>query len=65
MNKRSYSIYLDSELFDYIKDTFKAVSVSQFINDILNKEINFIKAIDDLYKREVNKDEYNKRNRAD
>ena len=65
MNKRSYSIYLDSDLFDYIKDTFKAVSVSQFINDVLNKEINFIKAIDDLYKREVNKDEYNKRNRTD
>ena len=65
MNKRSYSIYLDSDLFDYIKDTFKAVSVSQFINDVLNKEINFIKDIDDLYKREVNKDEYNKRNRTD
>lgn len=52
-NKRPYTLYLEYDLMNYIYDNIKGVSASQFINDLLFKEIKFLKLLEDYYKNDV------------
>ena len=55
--KRAYTIYIDIDIIKYLDENIKGVTNSQFINDILFKEISFLKAMDELYTREVSASE--------
>ena len=50
-HKMPYTLYLEYDLMKYIYDNIKGVSASQFVNDVLFKEIEFIKSLDDLYRK--------------
>ena len=50
-HKMPYTLYLEYDLMKYIYDNIKVVSASQFVNDVLFKEIEFIKSLDDLYRK--------------
>lgn len=49
--KQIYNLYLSKETIDYLKSCITGVSLSQYIDDILLKEASYIKALDDLYRK--------------
>ena len=52
--KSVYAFHLDDELMDYLKSCIIGSSLSQFINDLIEKEVIWIKQLDDLYRSDKN-----------